>query len=114
MSKCALRLSPRYQAMFTPSMAVSAPRSWRIHWPSPDADQRVARLLSSVFCGTLPSSPLATTGATGRGVIVAEALPWVRVLVVVLQWLRWLVQVSGRRPAAGTYGPVMAGHLESL
>src|SRR2546421_397208 len=44
-------------------MAASAPRSNRIHWPSPGADQRVARFLSSVFCGRLPSFPLATTDA---------------------------------------------------
>src|SRR5438309_332493 len=48
-------------------MAASAPRSYRIHWPSPCADQRVARLLSSVFCGRLPSFALATTDAGESG-----------------------------------------------
>src|SRR5438093_694453 len=65
MSKYATRVSPRYQAMLTPSIAATAPRSYLIHWPSPLADQRVARLLSSVFCGMLPSSPLAMTDSTG-------------------------------------------------
>src|SRR5438128_5499234 len=49
-------------------MAASAPRSYRIHWPSPCADQRVARLLSRVFCGTLPSLALATTATTKSAV----------------------------------------------
>src|SRR5207244_11656755 len=61
----------RYQAMLTALVAVSAPRSYRIHWPSPYADQRVARLLSSVFCGTLPSFPLAVTESTGSDVTAA-------------------------------------------
>src|SRR2546422_816844 len=40
-------------------------------WPSPYADQRVARLLSSVFCGTLPSFPLAVTESTESDVTAA-------------------------------------------
>src|SRR5256885_16163722 len=73
MSKCVLRVSPMYQAMLTALMAVSAPRSYRIHWPSPYADQRVAGLLSSVFCGMLASFPLVAVAATaGVGGAVAR------------------------------------------
>src|SRR5687767_6756824 len=37
------------------------PRSYLIQWPSPFADQRVDRLLSTVLPGTLPSFVLAVT-----------------------------------------------------
>src|SRR2546422_10927837 len=40
-------------------------------WPSSYTDQRVARLLSSVFCGTLPSFPLAVTESTESDVTAA-------------------------------------------
>src|SRR5262245_23816769 len=38
-----------------------APRSYWIQAPSPQPDQRVARLLSTVFAGKFPSFVLATT-----------------------------------------------------
>src|SRR3989449_9014959 len=80
--------------MFTRLTAVSVPRSYRIHWPSPDADQRVARLLSSVFCGTLPSSPLATTDATGTALSGTAAVPYTATSVLRLRWLGCVVPLQ--------------------
>src|SRR5688572_21357827 len=48
------------------------PRSYLIHWPSPLADQRVARLPSTVLRGRLPSWVLAETAAPA-GVISPSA-----------------------------------------
>src|SRR2546425_12350689 len=102
MSKDATRVSPRYHAMPRRFRAASAPRSYRIHWPSPCADQRVARLLSSVFCGTLPSFALATTDAAGSG---ARSAPMTGCVVV--RWgrlgsVRWLVHARERTAVAAS------------
>src|SRR5688500_15256916 len=51
------------------------PRSNWIHCPSPFADQRVARLLSTVFWGRLPSWVLALTAAPVGGISCAWAAP---------------------------------------
>src|SRR5258708_25888602 len=66
MSKRELRWSPWYQAIFAKFMCAEAPRSKRIHCPSPDADQRVPGKPSSVLAGTLPSLALAVAEITGR------------------------------------------------
>src|SRR5437667_20915 len=78
MSKYEMRVSPAYQAMPTGLMAASVPRSYWIHWPSPDADQRVARLLSRVFWGTLSSFALALTETTESAESSEEATTSVR------------------------------------
>src|SRR6266513_3912460 len=95
-------------------MAASAPRSYRIHWPSPEADQRVARLLSSVFCGMLPSSPLARTEATGSGVRSEEVTTCVRGLRGGWGSVRSLVHASVRTPAAAGEAFNRASRLDSL
>src|SRR5688572_20665612 len=51
-----------------------APRSYRIHWPSPAADHRVARLPSTVFAGTFPSLALAVTAEPATDTLKALAL----------------------------------------
>src|SRR2546425_6607546 len=100
MSKDATRLSPRYHAMPRRFRAVSAPRSYWIHWPSPCADQRVARLLSSVFCGTLPSFALATTEATGSA---GRSAPRIATSVMLFQGL-----VLVPSPTHGSDNPTLA------
>src|SRR3954466_13191831 len=46
-----------------------APRSKRSHCPSPLADQRVFRLPSTTFAGTLPSLLLAVTEDPGMAIL---------------------------------------------
>jgi hypothetical protein len=56
-----VRVSPWYQAALTDVTVRVEPRSYWIHCPSPLADQRVARLPSTVLAGRLPSLVLAET-----------------------------------------------------
>src|SRR5437879_4798709 len=114
MSKDATRLSPRYHAMPKRFRAVSAPRSYWIHWPSPCADQRVARLLSSVFCGTLPSFALATTDATGSRGRLAEMTSCFGALWGSLGSVRSLVHASVKTTLAATAAFNRASRLDSL
>jgi hypothetical protein len=55
------RALPLYAASRTYDTLRGVPRSYWIHCPSPLADQRVARLPSTVLPGTLPSFVLAVT-----------------------------------------------------
>src|SRR5207249_7995724 len=95
-------------------MAASAPRSYRIHWPSPCADQRVARLLSSVFCGTLPSFALARADATGSGGRAGGAVRWIGMFVVLLELLRLFSRARVRTTLVAGAGLKMLSRLESL
>src|SRR5947199_6557356 len=114
MSKDATRLSPRYHAMPRRFRAVSAPMSYRIHCPSPCADQRVARLLSSVFCGRLPSFALATTDATGSGVRSAETASCPGELWDRLGSVRSRSHASARTTLVASAAFKMASRLDSL
>src|SRR5438067_12500526 len=89
-------------------------RLLRIHWPSPDADQRVARLLSSVFCGMLPSSPLARTEATGSGVRSAEVMTCVRGLRGGWGSVRSRSHASAKTTLAASDALMRASRLDSL
>src|SRR5688572_4634751 len=60
-SKRLRRLSPAYAATPRWLTRLTAPRSKRSHWPTPEADQRVDSLSSTVLAGTLPSWLLAVT-----------------------------------------------------
>src|SRR6266550_6492364 len=95
-------------------MAASAPRSYRIHWPSPCADQRVARLLSSVFCGALPSFALATTEAAGSGARSAEMTSCFGALWGSLGSVRSLVHASARTTLTASVAFNRASRLDSL
>src|SRR5215208_5831778 len=74
-SNVLVRTSPSKNAIFTKLTVFDDPRSRRIHWPSPCADQRVARLPSTAFAGTLPSSVLAVTDVPGTVNFAGEAAP---------------------------------------
>src|SRR5690349_5035625 len=65
MSKRLLRVLPWYAATRTLVTRRTMPRSYCAHCPSPLADQRVPRLLSTVFAGVLPSFVLAVTAEPG-------------------------------------------------
>src|SRR6267378_2083126 len=95
-------------------MAASAPRASRIHWPSPCADQRVARLLSSVFCGRLPSFALATTDATGSRVRSAEMTSCLGALWGSLGSVRSLAHASDKTTLAASAALSTASRLDSL
>src|SRR5436190_7330687 len=95
-------------------MAASAPRSYWIHWPSPDADQRVARLLSSVFSGRLPSFPLATTEAAVSGVRSAATMDGRGELYGGLGSVRSLVHASARTTLTASVAFNRASRLDSL
>src|SRR5439155_23054799 len=95
-------------------MAASAPRSYWIHWPSPDADQRVARLLSSVFCGRLPSFPLATTEAAVSGVRSAATMDARGELYGGLGSVRSLWHASARTTLTASVTFNRASRLDSL
>src|SRR5439155_507049 len=95
-------------------MATSAPRSYRIHWPSPCADQRVARVLSSVFCGRLPSFALATTEVAGSGVRSAEMTGCRGELRGRLGSVRWLSHASAKTALAASAAFIKASRLDSL
>src|SRR5881396_3102026 len=114
MSKYAMRVSPRYQATAARSMSTRAPRSYRIHWPSPCADQRVARLLSSVFCGRLPSFALATTDTTGNGVRAAETASCLGMLWDSLGSVRSRSHASAKTTLVASAAFKMASRLDSL
>src|SRR5437879_1107825 len=95
-------------------MAASAPRSYWIHWPSPDADQRVARLLSSVFSGRLPSFPLATTEAPVSGVRSAATMDGRGELYGGLGSVRSLWHASARTTLTASVAFNRASRLDSL
>src|ERR1041385_2874051 len=100
--------------MSTRPTAVSAPRSYRIHCPSPYADQRVARLLSSVFWGMLPSFPLATTETTESGVRLAEGRTCVRGMRSGWGSVRSRSHASASRTGAASDALSRASRLDSL
>src|SRR6266576_2025527 len=95
-------------------MSTRAPRSYRIHWPSPCADQRVARLLSSVFCGRLPSFPLATTEAGVSGVRSAAKMDGLGELYGGLGSVRSLWHASARTTLTASVAFNRASRLDSL
>src|SRR5438132_5182190 len=95
-------------------MAAIAPRSYWIHWPSPDADQRVARLLSSVFCGRLPSFALATTEAAVSGVRSAAKMDGWGELYGGLGSVRSLWHASARTALTASMAFSRASRLDSL
>src|ERR1043166_7531534 len=61
--------------MSTAPIFLLAPRSKRIHCPSPWADQRVTSEPSTALAATLPSSALAVTEATGNGAAFVSNTP---------------------------------------
>src|SRR6266705_4392565 len=95
-------------------MFASAPRSYRIHWPSPCADQRVARLLSSVFCGRLPSFALATTEVAGSRVRLAEMTGCLGALWGSLGSVSSLAHASDKTTLAASAAFSTASRLDSL
>src|SRR5262249_51963154 len=73
-SALAVRTSPLKNAILTKPTDFTEPRSNWSHCPSPLADQRVSRLLSTAFDGTLPSFALAVT-PDAPGVISCACAP---------------------------------------
>src|ERR1044072_6864991 len=86
--------------MSTPVTLAELLRQNWIHWPSPLADQRVLRLLSSTLAGTLPSSELAVTGVQA-GVPPGKSSAGVSIL-------------SRIQAPAGFRRPVVQGPLEQV
>src|SRR5262245_17612576 len=74
MSALAVRALPLKNAILTKPTDFTEPRSNWSHCPSPMADQRVSRLLSTAFDGLWPSSELAVT-PDAPGVISCAGAP---------------------------------------
>src|SRR5262245_11191081 len=75
MVKLFLRASPWYHAIWTEQSDFTDPTSRVMYWPTPNDDQRVARLPSRTLLGTLPSLPLAVTPETAVGAQVGTSPP---------------------------------------
>src|SRR5687767_589077 len=96
--------------MRTKSTVRVVPRSSCSHWPSPLADQRVARLLSTVLPGRFPSLALAVAAEAG-GVISTVPPPDVGVGVGVGKGESVAVGVG---VGVGTVTPVGENRLTSV